>query len=136
MDWVTEQIAIGSQQEAQDARTLTDAGVRAVLNVGIVPVWYGPPVEEHAHIALLDGRGNNPRDLAEAVATLDRFVLERGRVLVHCLGGWSRSPCVVACYLWQRQHMELEAALDLIRSRRPVIQIKPELLEFVRQMRW
>ena len=136
MDWVTENIAIGSMQDAQDARTLTDGGVRAVLNVGIVPVWYGPPVEEHAHIALLDSRGNNPRDLLEAVETLDRFVRERGRVLVHCLGGWSRSPCVVACYLWQRQQMDLEAALALLRSKRPVVQIKPDLLDFVRQMRW
>ena len=133
---MTEKIAIGSQQEAQEASVLAGAGIRAVLNVGIVPVWYGPPVEEAAHIALLDGRGNNPRDLIEAVDTLDRFVKERGRVFVHCLGGWSRSPCVVACYLWQRQGMVLEEALDLLKTRRPVVQIKPELLELVRQMRW
>ncbi|KAH9833166.1 uncharacterized protein C8Q71DRAFT_192483 [Rhodofomes roseus] len=49
--------------------------------------------------------------------------LEKGRgVLVHCQAGLSRSATIVAAYLMYVQHIDYEAALDLIRGVRPNIQ--------------
>ncbi|EPS99548.1 hypothetical protein FOMPIDRAFT_1050581 [Fomitopsis schrenkii] len=49
--------------------------------------------------------------------------LEKGRgVLVHCVAGLSRSATIVAAYLMYVQHVDYEAALELIRKVRPNVQ--------------
>lgn len=44
---------------------------------------------------------------------------KKGKVLVHCKGGVSRSVSIVVAYLMERQKLSLKEALILIKSKRP-----------------
>jgi len=66
---------------------------------------------------LIDGEGNDPAAIAEVVLELDKL-LTKGRVLVHCASGVSRSPFVIALYLAWKHGLGFEEALDVVRHRR------------------
>jgi protein-tyrosine phosphatase len=67
--------------------------------------------------------------MTEGVAALDRIsaaideALAGGRrVLVHCGAGSERAPCAIAWFLHRRREMALDAAYDLLKFKRPVVQ--------------
>jgi atypical dual specificity phosphatase len=58
----------------------------------------------------------------------------RGRILVHCSAGISRSPTVVAAYLMRRRGMTLKGALGQIVRVRPQISPNPGFLRQLKEM--
>jgi protein-tyrosine phosphatase len=46
----------------------------------------------------------------------------KGKILVHCMMGKSRSATVITAYLMARQRLGMTEALDTVRERRPVAQ--------------
>jgi protein-tyrosine phosphatase len=50
---------------------------------------------------------------------------DNGTVLVHCLEGKSRSVCVCLAYMCVRLGMAFKDALELVKSKRPIIDIFP-----------
>jgi hypothetical protein len=61
------------------------------------------------------------RRLATAVGLLDALLRARRRVYVHCTAGTGRSPLVVLAYLALMEDYDADAALALLRARRPGI---------------
>lgn len=59
------------------------------------------------------------RQLAAAVGLVDALVRTRRRVYVHCTAGTGRSPLVVLAYLALMEDYGADAALSLLRARRP-----------------
>ena len=61
-----------------------------------------------------------------------------GQVLIHCKGGRSRSPTVLAAYLMAEHRLSLAQALQLIQQARPCAQPNPgfmsQLLEWQSQL--
>ena len=115
MDWITDQLAIGN---FLDAQSLPD-GVDAVLCLK-EDCCDGRTDVDTLCLPLLDGPGNNPRDIEDAIDFIREVVDAGQRILVHCHAGRSRSAVVVARYLMRNRALTVQAALDLIASRREI----------------
>jgi hypothetical protein len=91
----------------------------------------------YAHIGVGDddARGDIRSILDACVEWVDAAMEAGGVVMVHCLEGKSRSVCVCAAYLCVKLGHDLDAALALLRVRRPQTDIFPlyadQLLEYV-----
>lgn len=53
----------------------------------------------------------------------------KGRVLVHCQAGVSRSPTIVAAYMMREKQLSAQQALDIIKLRRAIIEPNRGFLE-------
>ena len=105
MDWITDRIAIGSWDEA------TPMGAHR-LDLRLIP--------DHSAIPLEVFR--------LAIGLIDEALSRGENVFVHCIGGVSRSPVIVAAWLVRREGMSVNGALSLIRNHRPSIEPHPEQL--------
>lgn len=81
----------------------------------IVTVAVDSPFIGNEHFKLIDGPGNSEHDFHNAVEAVRIAYLEGKRVLVHCIGGRSRSAAVI-----------IAAATKL--TGRPLCEIYDELL--------
>ena len=50
-----------------------------------------------------------------------KLAMEKGKVLVHCYAGVSRSATIVLAYLMQEHNLSFNAAYKLVKSKRPFI---------------
>jgi protein-tyrosine phosphatase len=116
MDWITDQVAIGNYL---DAATLPP-GVDAVLCLKEDCCDEGREDVEVLCVPLIDGPGNDPRGVREAVRFIADVVAAGERILVHCHAGRSRSVAVVARYLVDSRGMTRRAALELINAKREI----------------
>ena len=102
MDWITDMLAVGNCESPHPA------GV-AVLDLRQIP--------DHCSI---------PSATFDAVmATIASGMQTHGKVMLHCLGGISRS-CIFAAVWLAKQGSGLDAALSLVQSKRPVMWIHPD----------
>ena len=67
--------------------------------------------------------------LPEILSFIDAAIGKNGKVLVHCMGGMSRSPTVVVAYLMHSQKMELNQAVEFVQQKRPATRLKPGFLQ-------
>ena len=122
VDWVTSRIAISEYPSSK-----TDLGqFDAVLNLDRFTPYH--TTVHHVHLPIIDGHGNEPEEIAGVLRHMHALV-ERGRVLVHCAAGVSRSPFIIALYLSWRTNLSFDEAVARValRRRRP-LNIDPGLL--------
>jgi atypical dual specificity phosphatase len=58
----------------------------------------------------------------------------RGRILVHCSAGVSRSPTIVVAYLMKHRNMSLRTALGHVVRTRPQVSPNPGFIEQLKDM--
>ena len=132
MDWITRDIAIGNCDDARRFDALRSEGIDGILSL---TGW--PNGSSNLHgvtwrcVELIDGHGNPVSQLREAVWQLHDLV-EKGRVLVHCMEGVSRSPLVVASYLADKAARPFEDCLQEISQLRKWVALQPGLMELRR----
>jgi len=73
-----------------------------------------------------DGEAWDPFKLIHAVDWIQGCLTGGHTVLVHCHAGMSRSPSVVACYLYVCG-WDINNALDFIHQRRPIVDVAPAI---------
>ncbi len=134
MDWITSDIAIGNCDDARRFDVLRGAGIEGILSL---TGWPNGASNEHGVVwrcvELIDGHGNPVSQLREAVWQLHDLVENgRGRVLVHCMEGVSRSPLVVASYLADKAARPFEDCLQEISNLRKWVSLQPGLMELRR----
>lgn len=98
-DFVTDDLMVGGKESPLDHAALRQHGIRAILNVGAELNYAPPPDITVAKIALIDSGDNSPLAIQTAVSTLSLLLATRGKTLVHCAVGGSRSVTVACCYL-------------------------------------
>lgn len=130
MDFVTPQIAIGSRADAEDPAVLSAHGIDALLSLTQVARPTG--VLRQLALDVKDREVLASDVIDDAVAFLKDQVENGRRILVHCEMGISRSPALVACYLHEGLGMDLDAAIDHVRSRRPVAEPHSALVDSMR----
>jgi protein-tyrosine phosphatase len=81
---------------------------------------------------IIDGKGNRPNELSEAVQFVKDNIEKNAPLLIYCNAGRSRSPLILAAYLADRSDGILDNAINMIAQKR-IINISPELLESVRK---
>ena len=129
MDWITQEIAIGNCDDARRFDVLRAADIGGILSL---TGW--PNGSNNVHgvdwrcVELIDGFGNPVGQLREAVWQLHDLA-ERGRVLVHCMEGVSRSPLVVASYLADKAARPFDDCLQEISNLRKWVALQPGLME-------
>lgn len=116
MDWITPQIAIGNFLDAQQVSDEVDAILclkeeccdecRTDIDVLAIP--------------LIDGQGNDRRQIEEAVHYIQDVVAAGERILVHCHAGRSRSVTIVARYFMAAEGLTSDQALAKIESKREI----------------
>jgi protein-tyrosine phosphatase len=138
MTWVTERIALGGGiWNARNMEELAHAGVTHVLNMQVE--FDDKPLAEPYGIRVLW----NPTDddfLPKPPELLKRgvdFALEaldepEARLYVHCAAGVHRAPMMTLAVLCAME-WEMEAAMVLIETRRPVVDFADVYVESVRR---
>ncbi len=110
MDWITPNIAIG---------TCLEIVPRGCAVIDLRPT----PDHCHIHAVVLDG----------AIDKIHKVVKNNGLVFVHCIGGVSRSPSIVAAYLALTEKISVDEAYARIKQARPSIQPHPDQIESVKE---
>lgn len=138
MTWVTERVALGGGiWNARNMEELAQSGVTHVLNMQIE--FDDRPLAELHGIRVLW----NPTDddfLPKSPELLKRgvdFALEalndpEARLYVHCAAGVHRAPMMTLAVLCAME-WEIEAAMALIETRRPVVDFADVYVESVRR---
>lgn len=132
VDFITDEIAIGSLAQLHQPGVLEPYSFRSILSVDDKETILPPHFKKLAtrHVALRDAAGNGLTRFEEAVSTLKDLVDSKSPVFVHCHAGRSRSPAVVAGYLVVERGVEPDFALDYIASRRE-INVAPPLRDLL-----
>ncbi|MBT5873444.1 MAG: dual specificity protein phosphatase family protein [Candidatus Latescibacteria bacterium] len=132
MDFIIDQIAVGSYEDAINLQVLQANDITAVLDLAREVSYSLPPSILRLKIPLEDRVPMKQEYIRLAVNWL-RNAAEERRVLVHCLAGISRSVTIVMCYLHEVQGFSLEDAYGMIRSKRFQANPHPALLDSIHE---
>lgn len=126
MDRVLDRLWIGST--ADDRAPLSALGFAGVLDLRD----HGPEIVTDVPVHRLKNRDGDPWTHAQIVGALD-FVsafVRRGRVLVMCAAGMSRSACMVVGFMVMTG-WDSASAMEQLRRVRPQVAPVPKMMEAV-----
>jgi protein-tyrosine phosphatase len=107
--------------------------IRAVLNVSTERPYAKRPGISYLEVPFEDGN-NVPVEAFTACMDFLMFQYELGaKTLVHCAAGISRSVTTTAGFIHLSGQMDFDAALNLIKRRRPIVQPHPNIMTSVRK---
>ena len=117
---------LGNRHQAANARVLSALGITHVINATRdLPNVHEQSTDDIQYTRIPlddDGVSDLSPHLGPLVARLTEVSSDpKGRVLVHCHLGLSRSATVVLSYLMASRHISLDHALDQLHARRPTI---------------
>jgi protein-tyrosine phosphatase len=128
---VADDLLVGAYpQDVDDVAVLSGEGVTRVLNL-VSDVEYDDGAREataaalddagidEERVQLVDYGGLLPGQIELAVRTVGAWLQEGARVYVHCRAGWQRSAAIAAAIVAVTEDIELDAALERIRERKP-----------------
>eukprot|EP00434_Breviolum_minutum_P000788 symbB.v1.2.000695.t1/scaffold41.1/size391900/12 len=117
---VLEWLFIGGERAASNRIELIQNHITHVLNC-CERLPFSSHRTQNERLHLKDSRDESlSSQLSTAFTFLDKVQEEKGRCLVHCRKGASRSVAIVLAYLVLRQRYRLRDAWRLIQSKRPV----------------
>ena len=112
---------VGGREDAENLDALMALGITHVLNAA---ASLDEVHAEHFLYLKLELDDDDEEDIAGAFDAAISFIADAkeggGTVLVHCVAGMSRSVALVLAWLLYAERMQLRAALDLVRQRRPI----------------
>ncbi|XP_078700371.1 dual specificity protein phosphatase 3-like isoform X3 [Branchiostoma floridae x Branchiostoma belcheri] len=121
-DEVDQNILLGNMSIAQDVAKLKSLGVTHVLNAAHGAIDVSKEYEkvgiEYLGVPADDVPTYNLKQHFEPAAAFINTAVKKGKVLVHCHVGYSRSPTLVAAYLMLYQELTAQESITLIRGKR------------------
>ena len=128
---------LGPCSAASSPPVLTRNSITHVLSVGANPSAKVDSVT-YGRLSLSDTVSSSISKITDAACEIiDGAIASKkgkGKILVHCSAGISRSPMVVAAYLMKRKSMSLKAALGQIIGVRPQISPNAGFLQQLKEM--
>ncbi|KAJ0394185.1 hypothetical protein P43SY_003814 [Pythium insidiosum] len=120
---ILDHVLLGSDANAADRQQLLLTGVTHVCNCAVQAENHFEGEFVYMHLFLRDAVDESLGPFVQPVTKfLQRVERLRGRVLVHCISGVSRSAALVVAYLMLDKRMRLLDAYQLVRSRRSLVQ--------------
>eukprot|EP00730_Choanoeca_flexa_P014007 TRINITY_DN5962_c0_g1_i2.p1 TRINITY_DN5962_c0_g1~~TRINITY_DN5962_c0_g1_i2.p1 ORF type:complete len:391 (+),score=55.00 TRINITY_DN5962_c0_g1_i2:170-1342(+) len=127
---------VGCLHDATDEPLLLENNITHVMSV-IEKAPEMPAFVHQHHLAIRDAmaaaHGLLPH-LKTLAVLIHEAIASGGRVLVHCSAGISRSPTVAIAYLMIYHHMTMNAAMQLVTDKRPVISPNLAFLGVLQQL--
>jgi protein-tyrosine phosphatase len=130
MNWILDNVAIGSWRDASNSSLLKNEGIKAILNVRADeddPIKKENNEREkkycianginYCHLPVPDSTVATDDQLIRGIVFIERNVRLGRRILVHCGEGLGRSPSFVAAYLIFKGNTS-EKAVDLMKKKR------------------
>jgi len=119
---VLPKLYIGSIHSSFNLEALNEYGITHILNCSRLPASF-PKIFTYLSVDIRDKDDSN---ILACIPTSNIFIeagMDCGGVLVHCVGGRSRSAALIAGYLMSSGDMSYDEALSLILSVRPVVSV-------------
>ena len=122
---ITEQIIIGSDLCGGGvcllhADQFKKLGVSVELNLSQEENELPPKeIETYIWLPVVDGYAPSATQLAIGISAMHEAIKNGKVVFIHCKNGHARSPSMVAAYLMKYQGLNLDAAIELIKEKRP-----------------
>ena len=134
MNRITQHILLGG---CGDVEHLDD--VQGVINC--TPIreldYEWPSHVDYARVPVFDEEEIDERYFRHAMEELAQMVTANKQILIHCMGGVSRSPSFLACYLSLSLRISPQEALDYIKTQRygvdPHKDVWDSVIEYVRE---
>jgi atypical dual specificity phosphatase len=135
MTKVLPRVYLGNFLNAEDPALLLEHGVGLLFTVCSQSPRRHYRRMVRMHMPLLDGPGNEVADFYFAVATVHWLLMaeEPPTMLIHCRGGISRSPAVLATAMASYGACTFDAAMNDIAKLRPSVDPHPALRKLGRQ---
>ena len=126
--YVTNSIFIGSEWVAKNEALLRKHGVTHILNAASQIVTSAPGFVT-MNLSMVDGGGESL--LSHVFATtlfIDEALRQKGKVLVHCVEGVSRSVALVIAYFILKEKIDYQTMFKRIRTKRRVAGPNPKFI--------
>ena len=130
MSRLCSRLFVGGIKDAERLATDNPAGITAVISLCAEEVVPRGRDIEYVRIPVDDSRPVSLQRFEAAMAAIAKHI-RNGRVLLHCIGGMSRSPIFAAAWMHRCGYLCVENALIEIADLRPVIDPSPVLLRSV-----
>src|SRR5579864_1504505 len=130
MTKIWDRIYLGSFKDAEQLATANPCGITAVVSLCEEAVRRGENIT-YIHLPIADTRPIAAQKFEEIMRAIAAGV-RRGNLLVHCVGGMSRSPIMVAAWMHCCGYAEVQKALREIAEMRN-IDPSPVLLKSVEE---
>jgi hypothetical protein len=120
-DYITDGIYIGTNQCCRthfDELLKTKEGITADISLEEKHIDMPFGVDFYSWLPVVDHTAPSPDQLELGVSILQKLVMLKHKVYIHCKNGHGRAPTLVAAYLI-RKGLNLEEATALIKKQRP-----------------
>ncbi|KDQ08484.1 hypothetical protein BOTBODRAFT_191750 [Botryobasidium botryosum FD-172 SS1] len=121
MDQIIPNLWVGDFEAALDTELLEKHGIKYVLSA-VQGIRVNKKFIQHKCDLLDTEYSDLFTFLPRAVSFIENALGKSEGVLVHCHAGMSRSASIAAAYLIKSQDMDVTAAIDLMKTARPIIQ--------------
>ncbi|KAK1929682.1 Protein phosphatase Slingshot 1 [Phytophthora citrophthora] len=116
-------VLLGNRENAADSRLLNLLGITHICNCA---AQIGNSFEGEFIYLKLNLHDSQDEELIPHFQTVTKFIKRverlRGRVLLHCISGASRSPALLIAYLMIDKKMPLLEAYNMVKRKRHIVQ--------------
>ena len=121
---------LGDITVARNKPYLQALGIKAIANVAVEAANWHPNDFTYYNIPFEDtGRPKIAPELASLFAFIDSHRDEGAGVLIHCMGGVSRSATFAIAYVMWKQQMRFDSAFAHVKALRQIVNPKPGFQE-------
>jgi len=118
---ITENIYIGNKNTSVMKKYLKEIGITHIVRVGEGLEDHYKKDFDYLSIDIWDNTESNIYPYFEPVIWfIDKCIKNKGKVLVHCYMGKSRSVTLVCCYLMKKENYDTNKALEIIKKHRDI----------------
>ena len=126
---ITDNLYLGTYKDALNLTFLQDHDITHIVNASKERNFY-PHRIKYRSIYIDDTPESDISAYFEPTSKfIDKAICASGNVLVHCMAGISRSSTLVVAYLVSKKSMTLDAALELVREKRPIVEPNSGFME-------
>lgn len=120
MDKITNNIWLGNISSATNIKNLKRLGIKKVLSIleNPVPKYTREDNIKHGILKVVDSPEQN---VIQYFGNCLRFMNGEENILVHCMGGCSRSPTIVIAYIMWKYMLSYNKAFEFVNRKRPFI---------------